>query len=113
MAAGKRDIEIIIGDDYSHVVTINTRSGSTLTPINITGRTYEAEIKKGASQPVVASFTCTVTNGAGGEVTITLSDTVTNTLTVGCYRWYLRQNASGVLNTILRGKCDVVADKTV
>ena len=110
MAAGKRDIEITIGDDYEHVVYINTRVNGTLIPTDITGRTYTAEIKKGASQPVIATFTCTVTDGPAGEITITLADTVTEDLTVGCHKWYLRQDDSRVITTILRGKCEIVAD---
>lgn len=110
MAVGKRDIEITIGDDYTHVVYLNTRVGGVLTPTDITGRTYTAEIKKGASQPVIAAFTCTVTDATDGEVTITLADTITDTLTVGCYRWYFKQVASGLENTLLRGKCSIVAD---
>ncbi len=110
MAVGKRDIEITIGDDYTHVVYLNTRVAGVLTPTNITGRTYTAQIKKGASQPVIATFTCTVTDASDGEVTITMADTITDTLAVGCYRWYFKQDSGGVENTLLRGKCTVVAD---
>jgi hypothetical protein len=111
--AGKRNIQIIRGDDYSHVVTMNTRSGNTLTPVNITGRTYTAQLRKALSQTVPdATFTCAVTNGAAGQVTITMSHTITAALDPGCYFWDLQQNAGGVLNTILSGKADVVTDAT-
>lgn len=104
MAAGKRDIEIIKGDDYLHVVTLETDTG----PINITGRTYTAVLRKTAGQVVPdATFTVTVTDAPNGEITITLSSAITTTLNVGCYEWKLTQNASGVISTILRGKADV------
>jgi hypothetical protein len=111
--AGRRNIEIIRGDDYSHVVTLNTRSGTTVTPVDITGRTYTAQLRKALSQTSAdATFTCTVTDAANGEITITMSHTITAALTPGCYYWDLQQNAGGVLNTILGGKAEVVTDAT-
>lgn len=113
MAAGKRDIEIIKGDDYAHVVTLNTRVAGVLTPINITGRTYMAHLRKLVSQAIPdATFTCTVTDGMAGEITITLANAITEDLRVDCYHWDLQQNAGGILNTILRGKATVVSDVT-
>lgn len=111
--AGRRNIEIIRGDDYSHVVTLATRSGNTVTPINITGRTYTAQLRKAKSQVSPdATFTCLVTNAAGGEVTVTMAHAITAALDPGCYFWDLQQNAGGILNTILAGKADVVTDST-
>ena len=110
MAAGKRDIEIVVGDDYSHVVYIGTRVNGVFTPTNITGRTYTATVYKAISQPAVATMLAAVTNGPGGEVTLSLTDTVTAALTPDCYVWRLRQNAAGVDSTILKGKATVKAD---
>lgn len=111
--AGKRNIEITRGDDYSHVVTLATRSGSVVTPVNITGRTYTAQLRKAKSQVVPdAAFTCVVTNAAGGEVTITMAHAITAAIDPGCYYWDLQQNAGGILHTILGGKADVVTDST-
>lgn len=113
MAAGKRDIEIIKGDDYVHVVTLNTRIAGVVTPLDITGRTYTAQIRKVKTQTTPdATFTCTVTDAANGEITITMANAVTATLRVDCYFWDLQQNASGILNTILAGKATVVSDVT-
>lgn len=111
--AGKRNIEIIRGDDYSHVVTLATRSGTTVTPVNITGRTYIAQLRKAKSQTVPdATFTCTVTNASAGEVTITMAHAITATIDPGCYYWDLQQDAGGILNTILGGKAEVKTDAT-
>lgn len=110
MAAGKRDIEIIIGDDYTHVVYIGTRTNGVFSPTNITGRTYEATVYKAVTHPPVATMSAVVTDGPNGEVTLTLSDTVTETLVPDCYKWKMRQDASGVENTILRGKATVKSE---
>lgn len=113
MAAGKRDITIIKGDDYAHVVTLNTKVAGVLTPVNITGRTYTAQLRKVVSQLLPdATFTCTVTSAVNGQITITLSNAITRNLKVDCYHWDLQQNASGILNTILRGTATVVSDVT-
>ena len=109
MAAGRRDITIVKGDDYAHVVTINERIAGVVTPINITGRTFTAVLKLTASQVVpTATFVCVVTNGPAGEVTITMANAVTSTLVTGCYVWSLKQNTGGIITTILEGKADVV-----
>jgi hypothetical protein len=113
MAVGKRDITIVRGDDYTHVVTLNTRTAGVLTPVNITGRTYTAQIRKNKTQDSVdATLTCSVTDAVNGEITITLANTTTTNLRPGTYYWDLQQNASGVRNTILRGKAEVVSDVT-
>lgn len=111
--AAKRDIEITRGQDYTHVVTIQTRVSGVATPTNITGRTYTASIKRVKTQATPdASFVCTVTDGPGGEVTLTMADTVTETLDVGCYHWDLWQNTSGADVPILKGEAKVVQGVT-
>jgi hypothetical protein len=113
VAAGKRDITIIKGDDYAHVVTLNTRVAGVLTPVDITGRTYTAQLRKIQTQTTPdATLTCIVTDAAAGEITITLANSVTEDLRADCYHWDLQQNAGGILNTILRGKANVVSDVT-
>lgn len=106
MAAGQRDIEIIIGDDYVHVVHIGVLSNGVFTPTNITGRTYDALVYKVLSDPI-ATMVATVTDGLNGEVTITLSDSVTAALAPDCAKWKLRQDNSGVKTTILKGQAEI------
>lgn len=111
--AGKLDIEFTKGDDYSNVVTLTTCVGTTSTPINITGRTYTAKVRRVASQTTAdAVFTCTVTNAVAGEVTIYLTSAQTNLLNPADYKWDLQENAGGIITTILAGRCRVVQDVT-
>lgn len=105
-----QDLTITRGDTETLVVTI-TSDGTT--PINITGRTYRAQIRASQdSTTIKASFTCTVSNGAAGQVTCTLSATDSATLPVGIAYWDLEENASGVVSTILSGNVTVIADVT-
>ena len=103
-----QDLTITRGDTETIVVTI-TSDGST--PINITGRTYLAQIRTSPDNTTVkASFTCTVTSAANGQVTCTLSATDSATLPVGIAYWDLQETASGVVSTILSGNVTVLAD---
>lgn len=103
-----QDLTITRGDTETLVVTITT-DGSTA--INITGRTYRAQIRSSQdSTTIKASFTCTVTNGAAGQVTCVLSATDSATLPVGIAYWDLEETASGVVSTILAGTVTVIAD---
>lgn len=105
-----QDLTITRGDTETLVVTI-TSDGST--PINITGRTYRAQIRSSQdSTTIKASFTCAVSNGAAGQVTCTLSATDSATLPVGIAFWDLEETASGVVSTILAGNVTVIADVT-
>jgi len=105
-----QDLTITRGDTETLVVTITT-DGSTA--VNITGRTYKAQIRSQQdSTTIKASFTCTVTSGATGQVTCVLSATSSAALSAGLYFWDLEENASGVVSTILSGNVTVLADVT-
>lgn len=105
-----QDLTLTRGDTETLVVTI-TSDGSTA--VDITGRTYRAQIRSNQDSTIVkASFTCTVTGAASGQVTCVLSATSSATLSAGLYFWDLEENASGVVSTILSGNVTVLADVT-
>ena len=105
-----QDLIITRGDTETLVVTITT-DGSTA--VDITGRTYLSQIRtQQDSTTIKASFTCTVTDGAAGEVTCVLSSTSSAALSAGLYFWDLQETASGVVSTILAGTVTVLADVT-
>lgn len=104
------DLTITRGDTETIVVTLTTDD---VTPINITGRTYAAQLRTTPNISVVsASFTCTVTDGANGVVTCVLSSTSSALLSPGYYYWDLQETASGVVSTLLSGTVTVLADVT-
>jgi hypothetical protein len=105
-----QDLILTRGDTETLVVTITT-DGSTA--VDITGRTYKAQIRSTQdSTTIKASFTCVVTSGGSGQVTCTLSATSSAALSAGLYFWDLEENASGVISTILSGNVTVLADVT-
>lgn len=104
-----QDLIITRGDTETLVVNIATDG----TAINITGRTYRAQIRSTQdSTTIKASFTCTVTDGANGQVTCVLSAADSADLTPGLHYWDLEENASGIISTILAGNVTVLADVT-
>ena len=106
-----QDLIITRGDTETLVVTITSDDAGT--PVNITGRTYKAQIRtQQDSTTIKASFVCTVTAGSSGQVTCVLSATDSATLSAGLYFWDLEENASGVVSTILSGNVTVLADVT-
>ena len=105
-----QDLTITRGDTETLVVVITT-DGST--PVSITGRTYRAQIRSQQnSDTIKASFVCTVTSGAAGEVTCVLSAASSSALSAGLYFWDFEEDASGVVSTILAGTVTVLADVT-
>jgi len=105
-----QDLVITAGDTMTVVVTMTT-DGST--PMNITGRTYRAQVRQQADNTTIeATFTCTVTNAVHGQITAVLSAAQTGVLESGNHVWDLEENASGVVTTVLAGAFIVLADVT-
>lgn len=105
-----QDLTITRGDTETLVVTL-TSDGTT--PINITGRTYTAQIRSTPdSSTVKASFSCVVGSGPSGIVTCTLTAVDSSLLSAGNYFWDLQENASGVISTLLSGTVTVLPDVT-
>lgn len=109
-APATQDLTITRGDTETIVVTLTTDG---TTAIDITGRTYTAQLRSTPDISVIsASFTCTVTNGAAGEVTCVMASTVSAELSPGFFYWDLQENASGTISTVLAGTVTVLADVT-
>lgn len=105
-----QDLTITRGDTETLVMTIMAGES---TPVDITGRTYRAQIRSQQdSTTIKASFTCIVTSGTSGQVTCTLSATDSASLSPGLYFWDFEENASGVVSTIISGNVTVLADVT-
>lgn len=106
----KQNFSITRGDTETVIVNITT-DGST--PIDITGRTYRAQLRATKdSGSISASFACTITDALDGQVTCVLSAASTATLAAGTYYWDFEENNNGVVTTIIAGTVNVLADVT-
>lgn len=105
-----QDLTITRGDTETLVMSIMAGES---TPVDITGRTYRAQIRSQQdSTTIKASFTCVVTSGASGQVTCTLAAVDSASLSPGLYFWDFEENATGVVSTIISGNVTVLADVT-
>lgn len=112
MAPAPLNLDLRIGD--TETVTVEIRNGTT--PVNITGRTYRAQIRPEAlSSTVIAEFSCAITNAAGGIVVCTLSASTTAALSPTRAVWDLQETTPGTpdtVQTLVAGIVDIVADVT-
>ena len=106
----EQDLVTTRGDTVTVVVTMTTNG---TTPINITGRTYTSQVRADYDDPTAAaSFTCTITDGAAGELTMVMSASQTALLQPYNYYWDLQENASGIISTVIAGAFVVLPDVT-
>lgn len=98
------------GDTETVTVTMQNAAGAA---IDITGRTYQAQIRDtAASTAVVATFTCSVTNGTAGQFACTLGTATTAALTPQTAVWDCQEINAGVVTTLLAGQVWIVQDVT-
>lgn len=94
------------------------------TPINITGYTFRAQMRKSANELLSTgiAFTCSVVDGANGKFSFELSDEQTSTLVVdpvsmdaldSTYVWDLEmESPGGKVTALLYGKVNVFREVT-
>jgi hypothetical protein len=99
-----------IGDTETISVTVQDSSG---TVINITGRSYAAQVRATAdAASPLATFTCLVTNGAAGQLACTLTATQTAALSTGVAVWDLQETNGATVTTLLAGPVRIDQDVT-
>lgn len=105
-----QDIVTTRGDTVTVTVTMTTNG---TTPINITGRTYAAMVRADYDDSTpAATFVCTITNAAAGQISLVLSASQTMLLQPYNYVWDLQENASAIISTVLAGAFVVLPDVT-
>lgn len=105
-----RNIKIYRGD--TEIVNVTITSDGT-TPVDVTGRTYTAQVRYtvDAASPA-ATFSCVITNAAAGQVQLTLSSAATTSLTAGTAYWDFQETNGSVVSTLIAGKCTILPDVT-
>jgi len=99
--AARRDINIYKGDTYTHSVTLQDSNTSA---IDVSARTYVAQVKNSAaSTEVIASFDIDASDAENGVVVLTLSSTQTRGLKTGNYYYDLEETADSVITTLMFG----------
>ena len=106
--AGIRDISIYKGDSYTHEVRIKNSSN---TAINISGRTYKAQIRKTkSSETIIQTFTTAISNAAAGILNMTLSSNASSNINTGIYYYDLEETNGSIVTTLMGGKITVIGE---
>jgi hypothetical protein len=99
-----------VGDTETVSVTLQDSSG---TAINITGRTYAAQVRATAdAASALATFSCSITNAAAGQFACTLSASTTAALSTGTAVWDLQETNGSTVTTLLAGPVRIDQDVT-
>lgn len=107
---GVLNYEITRGDDFSSQITF--QEGEPLAPVDVSGRTYTAQLRRSENGELVEDFSIDMTDAATGIVLLVLSDTLTADLD-GSYVWDMQQESPGdVIRTVLAGEFTVNRDVT-
>jgi hypothetical protein len=110
MSPANLPLTIRIGDTETVSVAIKDSTGA---PVNITGRTYAAQIRTTTdAATALATFSCSIVSGAAGTLTATLSASTTAALTAGLGVWDLQETNGTTVTTLLAGSVTIVQDVT-
>jgi hypothetical protein len=108
--AANRNIDIYKGDTYVHELRLKDSSN---VAINISTRTYTGQIrKKRNSDIVLLEFATSITNGANGIVSFSLTPVQTATLSAGIYVYDFQEINASVVTTLVTGNVTVTGDVT-
>jgi hypothetical protein len=107
MLAANYDITLDRAADYSFVLTIRQADG--ITPVNITGATFYADIRDVKTKAQATTFTAALTTPLAGIATLSLSKTLTKTLRagMGLYEYDIFADINSVRRRLLYGSVSV------
>ena len=101
--AGYAELVVDQGSTYTTTITIN--DDATGTPANILGYMITSNVKKSYySANASATFACTITDSANGNVSLVLTSNQTSNLNAGRYVFDVRsESPANVVTRILEG----------
>ena len=105
----KLNYSIVRGDDFADQVTI--QEGDPAAPVDVSARTYTAQIRSTPDGEVVQAFTISMASAASGIVAYSIADADTAVLD-GAYVWDFQQSTAGVVRTLMGGSFVVLKDVT-
>jgi hypothetical protein len=103
------DYKMVRGDDFADTVTI--KEGDPAAAVDVSARTYTAQVRSTPDGAVVASMVIDMADAATGVVGFSISDIATDDMS-GEYVWDFQQSAGGSVRTLMGGKFVVYADVT-
>ena len=111
MAAGTYNFTIEQGANFTRVLSLKENDSV----MNLTGYSVASQMRSTHdSSTVVGTFTGTVTNGSGGEITLLMSNSTTGGIEEGIYVYDIEitNGTSGAITRILQGRVTVTPQVT-
>ncbi len=98
------------GSNFLAYIDVTDSSGNAL---NLTGYTVAGQIRKTYSSLTATNFVATVNDATGGTISLSLADSVTNTMKAGRYVYDVEiLAASGSRTRVLEGQVEVTPGVT-
>ena len=105
MSAGTYNFILEQGATFNRILTVQ-ENGSAM---NLSGYSAASKFRSTHdSSTVVGTFTCTISNASGGQVTMSMTSTATGNLEEGIYLYDLEiTSGSGAVTRLMQGKVTV------
>ena len=110
MPAAVYNLTVEQGVDFAKNLYLTTASAL---PVNLTGRTYKAEIRQLPGGSVATAFTVTVPSAAGGQIQMALSASATLAVPTAGGKYDLLENNAGTYTRLIEGTVTVKPRITV
>lgn len=107
-------VELYIDQGTTFNNVINLTDDITNTPINVAGYIVRGQLRRSyySSNPS-ANLTCTITDAANGEITLSMTDTQTSQIKAGRYLFDLEtKDTNNVISRVLEGIITVTPEIT-
>ena len=109
MSAGKYDITIEQGSDFSLQLTVQDGGSAK----NLTGYSVRGQIRSTVDAATIAAeFTGTIINPTGGILTIRLPYTTTDDIAPGLYYYDVEIYTAGSVQKLIKGTATVLGEVT-
>jgi len=96
--------------DFTQTLTVKDSTG---TVVDLTGQTITSKVRKTHLSTTAYSFTTAIVSATDGTCSITMTDTVTNTLSEGRYVWDLTTTTSaGLITRRIEGRVTITPSVT-
>ena len=108
-ATATADITVKRGD--THTLTFRVKDDVTGQPVNLSGRTYLAQVRQYPDTAIVAAtYSVDTSSAASGQIVFTLAATTTAAMTAGPFRFDIQETNGTVIHTPVEGVWTLTAD---
>jgi len=110
MAAGTYNFIVEQGATFNRILTVKENNSA----MNLTGYSVASKMRSTHdSSTVVGTFTCTISNASGGEITMSMTSSTSSAIEEGIYVYDLETTSgSGTVTRLLQGEVTVNPEVT-